>query len=500
MDDVIDTIVVGAGFSGLCVASRLKDAGCSSLVVLEKATSVGGTWRENRYPGCACDIPSILYSLSSAPKWPWQSRYGSRPEILAYLEDFATRNDLMPHIRFGAEVISAQWDDEPARWVLRLRDGSKLVAHQLVLAAGGLHIPNIPEIDGLEGFRGEVVHSANWREEMRLDGRRVGVIGSGASAVQIIPEIVDRVDRLLVFQRTPAWILPRDDKPVNHAAQNRPATPSIALKLRRLKQYFMQEILTALLRKKGLAVSLLERAALAHLHSQISDPTLRSLLTPQYSIGCKRILLSSTFYPALTRNNVALVTNRISHIAENSIKTEDGFEHPIDLLILATGFRPNGFPDEIEIRGRVETLKDAWSRASASYFGISTHGFPNLFLMCGPNTGLGHNSVLLMIEAQAEHVARAYRCMQQSGYARIEVREEQQTSYVDEIHRRLSKSVWQAGGCHSWYQNSAGLNTTMWPGISAEYALRARSFSEDDYVLERMQRECAQPEDCISSA
>lgn len=305
-----DIVVVGTGFSGLCVAQRLRESGCSSLLILEKAASVGGTWRDNRYPGCACDIPSVLYSLSSAPSWDWKRHYGSRGEILAYLEDFAARNELMSFIRFGANVVSIEWNEESAHWTIRLQGGDSLSAQKVVLAVGGLHVPKNPSIKGLEQFRGHIFHSSEWKEQIDLKGLKVGVVGTGASAIQIVPEIAATVDKLLVFQRTPAWILPRYDGEIPDVTDRRKGPNPIRVQLRRLKQYLIQEILTLVLRKKGLAVSLLERAARAHLHNQVSDPALRDALTPRYTIGCKRILLSSTYYPALTHANTTLVTGR----------------------------------------------------------------------------------------------------------------------------------------------------------------------------------------------
>jgi len=471
----LHTAIVGAGFSGLCVASRLKAEGFSSFVVLEKSDALGGTWRDNSYPGCACDVPSVLYSVSGSEEWPWTRQYASQKEILNYLRAFAKRHELDSHLRYGREVLSATWDDARALWTLTLRRGQPVEARILVLAVGPLHIPIIPKIQGIDAFRGHWFHSAAWNHAVSLQGKNVALVGTGASAIQIVPEIAPLVSRLTVFQRTPPWIMPRGNRPLSRGFRDMSWRGRLTRKVARLSHFAMREALTFALRRKGLSTALLQKVALAHLRAQVHNSDLRKVLHPDYTLGCKRILLSSEYYPALTRENVSLVTDAIASASANALLTERGVSYPADVLIFATGFQPNGYTNFIDIRGRQgRSLLDAWRQMQSPFLGLSTHGFPNLFTTTGPNTGLGHSSILLMIEAQADHIVEALKVMKRYGHGGVEVAREQQRQFSAEIHRRLSKTIWQQGGCSSWYHDARGRNAAIWPGTSSEYRRRAR--------------------------
>jgi cation diffusion facilitator CzcD-associated flavoprotein CzcO len=478
---MLDAIIVGAGFSGLAAGITLRRRRITDFVILEKADRVGGTWRENTYPGAACDVPSHLYSFSFEPNPRWSRTYGGQAEILAYLEHCADKYALRPHLRFGAEVTSARWDAARACWVVGLRGGDQLTGRALVLGNGALHVPALPAIDGLASFAGRRFHSAQWDHGYDLAGRRVGVIGTGASSIQLVPQIAPRAGRLAVFQRTPPWIVPKRDRPISAAERWMLGRVPGAHAVRRAALYWLMESRAIGFLHAPKLLELGERFALAHLRRQVADPALRAALTPSYRLGCKRVLISNDYYPALTRPNVDLVTDAIAHVEPRGVRTADGVLHELDALICATGFRVTEYLAPIEVVGTDPSrdLNAVWREALHTYLGITVAGFPNLFLLMGPNTGLGHNSMIFMIEAQARYAAQAIGLVRAGGRAALDVKPEVQAAFRAELAAKMAGTVWTSG-CSSWYQTPGG-EVALWPGFTFDYWRRTRRFELADY-------------------
>jgi cation diffusion facilitator CzcD-associated flavoprotein CzcO len=475
--------IVGSGFSGLGAAIRLKRQGVDDLVVLERADDVGGTWRDNGYPGCACDVPSHLYSFSFAPNPGWTRSFSPQPEIWDYLRRCARDHGVLPHLRLGHELLEAAWEDGTQRWRLRTSQGS-LTAQVLVLGTGPLSEPSIPALPGLDRFRGTVFHSAAWNHEHVLDGERVAVVGTGASAIQFVPHVQRLAGRLHLFQRTPPWILPRRDRaitPLEHwLFRTVPATQRLA----RLGIYWSREMSVAGFTLEPRLMGLARRLALRHLRRQVPDPELRARLTPAYTVGCKRILLSNDYYPALTRPNVEVLPTGVAEARERSLVGSDGTERQVDTIILGTGFHVTDAPAMQRVRGRDgRLLSEVWRSGMAAHLGTTVAGFPNLFMLVGPNTGLAHTSIVLMIESQLAYVLDALRHMDAHGAGSVEVRPESQAAFVDEVQERMRRTVWVRGGCASWYLDASGRNTTLWPGSTWAYRLRTRRFHAAQHVL-----------------
>jgi len=477
-------VIVGAGFGGIGMGIALKEAGYHDFVILDKAHDLGGTWRDNQYPGCACDVPSPLYSYSFHLNPDWSHLFAPQQEIWDYLRNCARRHGLDEHIRYGTAVERMDWDDAARRWnVETVRDGEmrNYRPRAVVSAAGALHLPSYPDIPGAAAFGGTSFHSARWNHSCDLAGQRIAVIGTGASAIQFVPQIAEQASRLTVFQRTPPWIHPRPDVAI--PARMRAAFRTAPVTARALRDAIY---LAAEARAVGFTISPrlmapLEMMAVRHLKSQVTDPALRARLTPDYTIGCKRILLSSDYYPALQRPNVSLVTDDITEISESGVRTADGTEHPADVIIYATGFTVIESVTSLNVAGRdgrklaPETLE--------AYRGVTVTGFPNLFLLLGPNTAVGHTSVVFMIESQIQHVLSCLRILARDQAEVIEVREAAQRRYNDALQRRLRRAVWSEGGCDSWYLDADGVNRTLWPGFTFEYWARTRRARRADYVV-----------------
>ena len=481
----VDVLIIGAGFSGLCMGIKLREAGMNSFLIIEKSTDIGGTWWDNRYPGCACDIPSHLYSFSFEPSSDWTRMYPGQREIQNYLKRCIERHALAPHIRLNTRFNEAVWDESAGVWRATTHDGTRIQARVLVSGMGALHVPRYPELKGLECFSGPSFHSSAWDHSVNPEGKNVAVVGTGASAIQFVPQIAPRVGKLHLFQRTPAWIVPRLDFAFSDKWKRR--FRRIPLTRWALRQYiFWRQEFRVLgflgnesVRKKA------EDIALRHISRRIKDPKMRAALTPNYQLGCKRVLVSDDFYPALNRPNVELVTDAITEVREDSIVTQDGTERPVDILIYGTGFRASEplIGCRVVGRGGVE-IHDAWGKRMNAYLGVTVTGFPNFFMLLGPNTGLGHNSVVLMIEAQVRYAMKCLKLMNRRKQRVIEVRPEVQQRFVEDIYRRMGRTVWQSGGCHSWYQDqSTGEITTLWPGSVVSYLRRTRSVSASDYLL-----------------
>ena len=457
-----DIVIIGGGFSGVGMAIQLRKRGIEAFVILERAAESGGTWRDNSYPGCACDVQSSLYSFSFAPNPDWSHSYAPQAEIWAYLRRCIEEYDIQRHFRYSQNVSGAQWDDVAQHWVVTTgRDMWK--ANAVVMASGALSDPIFPEIDGLDAFSGPVFHSSQWRHEIDLTAKRVAVIGTGASAIQFIPLIQPRVAQLNVFQRTPPWVLPRFDAVVPSWRKSLYRAVPLAQSLVRGAVYLLRELLHVPFRNRRAAI-LTQWLSTRFMHSQVGDPALRAKLKPTYRIGCKRILVSDDYYPALQQPNVALITNPITHIERDGVRTADGAHHAADVLILGTGFRPTDPPLAPVITGRGGvSLAQAWNGSPRAYMGTTVAGFPNLFMLLGPNTALGHSSVLLMIEAQIEHTLGVLTLTHTQRGAAAEPLDAAQREYVARVDARNATTTWNAGGCHSWYLDRTGRNSTLWP-------------------------------------
>jgi cation diffusion facilitator CzcD-associated flavoprotein CzcO len=475
--------IVGAGFSGLCMAIRLKQEGIDDFVVLERADEVGGTWRDNTYPGCQCDIPSALYSYSFAPNPNWTRFYPLQSEIRGYLRRCAEDFGVMPYIRLGHDVQGAAWDDEEQRWRLETSEGEH-TAEVLVGGMGGLTEPSYPEIPGLDDFQGTCFHSARWDHDHDLSGERVAVIGTGASAVQFVPKIQPQVERLYLYQRTPSWVMPDPDRRVTDLERRLWQRLPITQRALRAGLYFAHEttVLGTIVDRrlsKGF-----ERIARSHLKRQVEDPELRRKLRPSYTLGCKRITLSDTYYPALKQPNAEVVTDPIREIRGGSIVTADGSEREVDTIILGTGFKALDSPGFERVRGRGGlTLQEAWNGSPRAYLGTAVSGFPNLFLLVGPNSAGGYNSIIFTTEAHVNYAVECVKEMDRHGLRTVEVRPDVYERFNRETEKRLSASVWNKGGCASWYLDSNGRNGVWWPGFTWRLWQKTRRFDTGDYVL-----------------
>ncbi len=475
--------IVGTGFAGLGMAIRLKQAGIEDFVVLERADDVGGTWRDNTYPGCACDVPSHLYSFSFAANPAWTRTFSPQSEIWAYLRRCADEFGVRPHIRFGHEVTDAAWDEHARCWHVQTSGGS-VRARVLVPAMGALSEPSLPAIPGLETFAGTAFHSARWDHDHDLGGRRVAMIGTGASTIQVLPRIQPEVERLLLFQRTPPWVMPHPDRRLTHTERRIYRALPAAQALMRSGIYWARELFVLPFRHRRLA-GLPQCLALRHLRRQVRDPRLRERLTPDYEIGCKRILISNHYYPALQRPNVDLVTDAIAEVRPHAIVTADGVEHEVDTIVFGTGFRVTDMPAAQRIRGRDgRRLADVWQGSPRAYLGTTITGFPNLFMLVGPNTGLGHSSMVFMIESQIRYVLDALRLMDERRAVAVDVRPEVQRAFNEGVEEDMRATVWTAGGCASWYLDARGRNTTLWPGFTWRFRRRTATFDAASYTLE----------------
>ena len=486
-DTHVQIAIAGAGLSGLGMAIALRRDGIEDFVVLERADDLGGTWRDNSYPGCACDIASVLYSYSDEQNPNWTRAFAPQPEIQAYIRDVAARHGVMPHMRFGHEVLAADWDEGADCWRIQTSAG-ELSAEILISAVGALADPSIPELSGLETLAGTVFHSARWNHDHDLSGRRVAVVGTGASAIQFVPEIQPVVGHLSLFQRTPPWVLPRGNPVIPSRWRRRLARhPRLMSSLRRSVFSLYESFHYGF--KHPAVMRLAERRARAHIERQVADPGLRAKLIPDYRLGCKRVLGSDTWYPALTRDNVSVVTVGIAEVTADGIVAGDGTHHPVDTIIFGTGFQVTDVPVSHRIRGRGgELLADHWHGSPRAHLGIGVTGYPNLFMLLGPNTGLGHNSVLLMIEAQIAYLRRALRYRREHGLGTLEPSAQAQAAYVAELDRDTDGSVWTAGGCLSWYVDDTGRNSTLWPGSVRAYQRRLARFEIGDYDTELPRR------------
>ncbi len=496
-----DAVIIGSGFSGLGMAIKLKQSGRDNFVILEKDDDLGGTWRDNTYPGCACDIPSPLYCFSFAPNPHWSRLFAPQQEIWDYLRRLVDDFDLAGHIRCGATVTSATFDERTGTWEVVVDSGETLRCRVLVTGVGALHVPSVPDLPGLGSFAGTTFHSARWRHDHDLTGSRVAVVGTGASAIQFVPEIQGSVDKLTLFQRTAAWVTPKPDRALSAKEQDLYARHPAAQRALRVFMYWTLEGRGAGFALSPKAMGFLERSARRHLAKQVRDPELQAKLTPDYQIGCKRVLISNTFYPALTQDNVDVVTEKIVQVRPHGVVTADGVEHEADTLIFATGFEVSGNLLQMRIVGRDGLeLRDVWgSRGIGAHLGMTMAGFPNLFVLLGPNTGLGHSSVVFMIESQIRYVVQALDLLDRQGADYLEVRPDRERGFRRRVQTRLDDTVWESG-CRSWYMDEAGRNFTIWPYFTFQYWLETRRLRRRDFTVVRRPRPFLCNSDASASA
>lgn len=476
-------IIIGSGFAGLGMAIKLRQHAMTDFVVLERAADVGGTWRDNRYPGCACDVPSRLYSFSFELNPSWSRNFSGQQEILDYLRHCTDSYGLRPHIRFAHEVLAAGWDHPRRRWRVSTNRG-ELSCDVLITGTGALSEPNVPAIPGLASFRGTVFHSAHWERDHNLRDRRVAVVGTGASAIQFVPKIAPEVASLTLFQRTAPWIMPRSEREFSRFEQKVYRAVPAVQRLARAGIYCGREALVPGFTVNPRLLKVAELIARAHLRRHVADPRLRAKLTPDYAIGCKRILISNDYLPALTRPNVEVVPSGIARIGADWVQATDGTRREVDTVIFGTGFRVTGTPMASWIHGRDgRTLAEIWSGGAHALRGTTVSGFPNLFMLVGPNTGLGHTSLIYMIESQVAYILDALRHLERTGVSAVEVRPKAQLAYNRIVQRRMEGTVWTAGGCASWYLDTHGRNATLWPTFTWRFRRATRSFRPAEYLL-----------------
>ncbi|UVS77470.1 NAD(P)/FAD-dependent oxidoreductase [Actinokineospora sp. UTMC 2448] len=493
MGKVIHTgvVVVGTGFSGMGMAIQLRREGRDDFVVLEKAADFGGTWRDNTYPGCACDIQSHMYSFSFEQKSDWSRSFAPQPEIWAYMREVADKWGLRRHTRFHCEVAGARWDADEARWHVATKTGDTYVAQYVVAGVGALHIPSVPELPGIENFQGKAFHSADWDHDHDLTGRRVAVIGTGASAIQFVPRIAKQVEHVTLFQRTAPWVMPKPDHAMPAWTQKAFATIPGTQRAYRAFLYWLNEVRAVGFNGNLGLLKAASKLAAWNIKRSVKDPEMVRKLTPDYVLGCKRVLISNDYYPTFNRPNVDLDTSGVAEVRANSIVTKDGREIEVDTIIYGTGFHVTDAFDYLDITGRDgRDLAKTWREHGINtYKGITVNGFPNLFFLLGPNTGLGHNSVVFMIESQIRYVADAMRMVERHGGDSIEVRRGAQERFNAEIQRKLADGVWTQGGCTSWYLDSQGVNRTIWPGFTWRYWLQTRRVDPSAYEVVARRRD-----------
>ncbi|MFW1838057.1 flavin-containing monooxygenase [Acinetobacter gyllenbergii] len=474
--------IIGTGFGGLGLAIQLKLAGFEQFTLFEKANDVGGVWRDNTYPGAACDVPSHLYSFSFEQELGWKNRYGSSQEIHQYLKHCTDKYQLYPHIQFNTEIVSADFEATQGVWHIQTRTGEKFEAEFLIAAVGQLNRPAYPKIKGLDRFKGKSFHSARWDHDYDLNNKRVAVIGTGASAIQFVPEIAKQVAHLDIYQRSAPYVIPKPDRIYSKLERKVFQKLPILQSLDRVFQYSYNEIrlksFTATLNETPLAEYIFQR----HIREEIKDPHFRHRLMPDYPIGCKRILISNHWYRSLVRPNVEVINTAIQQVTETGIIDKDGKAREVDAIIYGTGFAATEFMAPMQITGlNGKTLKQQWGDGAEAYLGLTVSSFPNFFMLYGPNTNLGHNSIVYMIESQVNYILDAIQVHIQNNLCFADIKTEIQTQFNQEIQERMKSTMWSQG-CTSWYQTATGKNTNNWPGFTLEYRQRTRRFDLENYT------------------
>jgi cation diffusion facilitator CzcD-associated flavoprotein CzcO len=478
--------IIGAGFAGIGTAIRLRQAGIESFTIFERADEIGGTWRDNTYPGAACDVPSHVYSFSFEPNPCWSRAFAESGEIQDYLLRVVDKWQLRSRMRLGTEIVDARFEEGSGTWTLTTQNDETVTARVVISGVGGLVDPSLPDIKGLSSFGGEIFHTARWRHDYDLRGRNVAVIGTGASAVQVVPSIASEVERLTVFQRTAAWVMPKRDKRYSEQAKQRFARFPALLLSSRLAKYWLSEVFGPMVFLDAPRLSAIaEKGSLAHLRASVADPELRTKLTPDFQFGCKRILISDDYWSTFERENVDLVTDPIEEVRHDGIQAADGRVHAADVIVLATGFALGLATAPFPVTGRGgRTLADAWSGGAVAYKGMTVPGFPNWFILMGPNTGPGHTSVLVYTEAQIAYALQAIEKLRAGGLKYLDVRQEVVDRYNAGIQGRMKHMAWSSG-CNSWYLSDDGSNHALYPGFAAEYVLRTRKFKPSEYEIAR---------------
>ncbi len=478
-------IITGTGFSGISVGIQLKKAGFHNFKILEKAPEVGGTWRDNTYPGAACDVKSNLYSFSFEPNPNWSREYSAQPEILSYIKHCVKKYNLEEHIVYNWEVKTSIYHEDTATWEIINTKKEQLFCNVVVFGNGPLHIPSLPNIPGIHDFQGAIFHSARWNHDYDLKGKNVCVIGTGASAIQFVPEIQPKVKQLYLMQRTAPWVLPKPDSEFTPTQHTLFEKLPIIQQLNRDFIYYLNEAQVLGFMYEERILKLGERIGLRHLKKYIKDETLRKKLTPTYRLGCKRVLLSNNYYPALAQSNVDVVTEGIEKFTETTVVSKDGKQRAIDAIILGTGFHVADSFQYFDVHGRGGIqMKDAFMNGPEAYYGASIHHFPNMFMMLGPNTGLGHNSMIYMIESQTNFVIDGIQKMIAQDLRSVEVKKEVQDDFNISIQQKLKNTIWDSG-CKSWYISENGKNHTVWPGFTTEFRRRTKTINLNDFILEK---------------
>lgn len=476
-----DVLIVGAGFAGLGAAIQLRQAGITDIVILERGSAVGGTWRDNQYPGAACDIPSNLYSYSFAPNPDWSRAYSGSREILGYIHHLVAEYQLEELIRFGQNVTSMAFDESAGLWRIETSHGERHAARSIVMAPGPLSNASLPNMAGIEQFKGHKIHSAMWDHGYDFSGKRVAVIGTGASGVQIIPELVKVADKVTVFQRTPGWVLPRLDFAPGSKLKDLFRHVPLTQKAVREAMFWIHEAMATGIVWNTPVTKVIERIGQWHLRTQVKDRWLRRQLTPDFTIGCKRVLMSNDYFRALQAPNAKLITWPIATLSEQGVRTVEGVEHQVDCIVFATGFDvcKTGTPFPVTgIDGR--SLGEEWSRGGQAYKSINVSGYPNLFITFGPNSGPGHNSALVYMESQISYLVQGISALLRGGHKTLDVKPAVQASYNLGIQKRLAKTNWNTG-CKSWYLTADGFNATMYPGFATQFAQQMKTFDLADY-------------------
>jgi len=482
-----DVLIIGSGFSGMGMAMKLRESGRTDFIVVEKADDVGGTWRDNTYPGAECDVQSHMYSFSYELNPTWSREYSAQPEIWEYMRTVAQRHDLYSLIHFGTEVTGATWDDTSLRWTVTTTKET-YEARVVISGIGGLHIPNVPDLPGADTFAGPRFHSARWDHDVDLTGKKVAVIGTGASAIQFIPQIAPIVGQLDVYQRTAPWVVPKH----NHDITGKKAAfiqklPGGTRLYRNLLYWFNESTQLAFTGPLQRISSVVEKRTASYIRKTVNDPATAEKLIPDYRLGCKRVLKTDNYIPVFNRDNVDLITDGIAQITEKGIETKDGTFRDADVIIYGTGFHVTDAFEWVHVTGKDgrDLSKTFAEHGIETYLGISVAHFPNFFFMLGPNTALGHNSVVFMIEQQTKWIISMLDAMQERGAQAVEPTEQAQREFNDELQEKVSKGVWSQGGCTSWYLDSKGKNRTIWPGFTFRYWWRTRKVEADDFTFEK---------------
>jgi len=479
----LSVAIIGAGFAGIGAAIRLRQEGITDFAIFERDTRIGGTWRDNTYPGAACDIPSRLYSYSFAPNPNWSHTYSGSGEILDYIDRMATDSGITPHIRFGHHVTGLVYDEAAGEWTVELDDREPVRARTVIAAPGPLSNASLPDIPGIETYEGHKIHSARWDHDYDFTGKKVAVIGTGASAVQIVPELVKTAKSVKVFQRTPGWVLPRLNRPTSGLLKRLYRTVPFAQDASRTAWFWGHESVALGVVWDTPFTRLVEQVSKANLRRQVKDPWLRRQLTPDFSAGCKRLLMTSDYYPALQADNCKLVTWPIARLAPKGIRTVEGIEHQFDAIVFATGFEVSKAGAPIPITGiDGRSLGEEWSGGAFAYRSVAVSGYPNLYFTFGPNSGPGHSSALVYMEAQINYIVEAVEKLLRLDWKALDVRPEVQARYNAGIQRRLQSTTWNSG-CQSWYLTDDGFNATMFPGFATQYVNQLKQVDLDDYKI-----------------